>query len=107
LAEADHAGDFQQGAMRIGNEVDRAARKLETEVVNERRTANGLPSGGKGLVLIAAAAAGGLLAEIVAAEYFACDSGAGDRVSRHEFLCGADAVGELEGGLSGSRFGGE
>ena len=35
LAEADHAGDLEQRAARVGGEFDRAARELKPELVDE------------------------------------------------------------------------
>src|SRR5262249_46367583 len=61
----------------------------------------------KRLVLVAAGAADGLLAEVVAAEDFARNVGSRDGVTRHYLVSSGEVVGDLQGGLSGSRFGGK
>ena len=107
LSEADHAGDFDFGAARIRNQIERAAGELEAQFVDETRSADGLPAGGERLVQVVAGAAGGLVGEVVAAQHFALDSRAGDGVARHQFLGLREAVGQLEGSLKGRGFGGE
>ena len=66
-----------------------------------------VPSGSKGLIAIAAAATRRLLAEVIGAENFAIDVGAGEGVARHQFVRIGEAVRELEGGLGGDGLGGE